>query len=111
MRAFPYTDVASQAVDGAPGVSIRWVIADNVNAPNFAMRIFEVEPGASTEYHQHPWEHEVFVLEGTATVRHKDGETVVEAGMCVYVEPNEIHCFENRGYSPAKFICVIPNPS
>ena len=111
MKAYHYTEVEEQAVEGALGVTIRWVIGDNVSAPNFATRIIAVKPGSSTEYHQHPWEHEVYLLEGSATVKHKGGETEVGPGSCIYVEPNEIHCFENRGDSLARFICVIPKPS
>ena len=110
MKAYPYTDVESAQVEGSPGVSIRWVIGENVDAPNFAMRIIDIDPGSSTEYHQHAWEHEVFVLDGSTTVTHKDGKTEVGQGDCVYVEPNEIHNFTNNGNAIARIICVIPNP-
>lgn len=111
MKAFPYTDVPSQAVEGCPGVTIRWVIGQNVAAPNFCMRVIAVQPGASTEYHEHPWEHEVFVLEGEGIVRDANGETPIGPGSCVYVKPGEIHCFTNNGSTTLRFICVIPNPS
>ena len=110
MRAFPFADVPSQPVEGCPGVTIRWVIAQNVQAPSFAMRVIDVQPGGSTEYHQHAWEHEVYVLEGQGIVRDANGETPVGKGSCVYVEPDEVHCFTNTGPELLRFICVIPNP-
>ncbi|MBM3188598.1 MAG: cupin domain-containing protein [Chloroflexi bacterium] len=111
MKAFHYTAVPSQPVEGCPGVTIRWVIGQNVRAPHFAMRIIELQPGASTEYHQHGWEHEVFVLEGEGAVRNAHGEMPIGPESAVYVEPGEIHCFTNKGAGPMRFICVIPNPS
>ena len=49
-------------------------MGDNVGAPNFTMRHFEVAPGGRTPFHAHPWEHEVYVLSGTGKVRQKGGE-------------------------------------
>jgi quercetin dioxygenase-like cupin family protein len=109
MKAFQYTEVPAQPA-AVPGVALRWVIGQNVGAPNFAMRVIEIQPGAATEYHTHSWEHEVFVLEGQGNVRDKDGETPFAPGTCVYVEPNEIHQFVNTGNSTVRIICVIPNP-
>ena len=110
MKAFPYTDVRAEAVEGCPGVSIRWLIGENVNAPNFATRLIELDPGSATEHHQHPWEHEVFVLEGTGVVLDADSEQALSPGSCVYVAPNETHNFRNTGDRILRFICVVPSP-
>ncbi|MCD4651924.1 MAG: cupin, partial [Candidatus Cloacimonetes bacterium] len=60
MKVQPYADVTLEDVnvDGADKVKIRWLIAEKDKAANFAMRMFEVEPGGHTPYHQHAWEHE-----------------------------------------------------
>jgi quercetin dioxygenase-like cupin family protein len=87
----------------------RVLIGPKDNAPTFVMRVFTLEPGASTPYHTHPWEHEVFVLEGKLKVKAKDREYEVEKESFVFVEPNEEHQFINIGDTPASFICVIPN--
>ncbi|MBC7236207.1 MAG: cupin domain-containing protein [Chloroflexi bacterium] len=109
IRAFHYTDIEAQPVEGCAGVSIRWVMAQNVGAPHFAMRILELEPGASTEYHAHDWEHQVFVLAGECAVRDAQGNlTAVGPGSCVYVPPEQVHQFLNQGETPLRFICVIP---
>lgn len=110
MQAFHYTAVPSEPAEGREGVAIRWAIGQNVNAPNFILRVIEIQPEASTAYHQHPWEHEVFILEGQATVRGANGEVLAGPGTCVYVAPNEWHQFLNAGKGLLRFICVIPKP-
>ena len=92
----------------APGVDVRVVIGDREHAPNFIMRVLDVRPGSSTPYHSHAWEHEVYVLSGRGVVRSESGETELVAGTVVYVEPDEDHCFSNRGDEPMRFVCVIP---
>ena len=41
----------------AHGAEMRVVIGPEENAPNFVMRVFELQPGAASPYHTHPWEH------------------------------------------------------
>ena len=55
-------------IEGAKDVGIRWLISKEDGAENFAMRMFELEPGGHTPLHTHPQEHEVFVLEGQGTL-------------------------------------------
>ncbi len=93
---------------GARGVTIRVLMGDNVGAPTFTMRHFEVAPGGATPYHTHPWEHEVYVLSGKGKARRKDGETTVGPGSFVFVPGGEEHSFENAGDAPFTFLCVIP---
>jgi len=112
VKAFHYTEVCAQPAPGLPGVSLRWVLGENVDAPGFYMRVIDVEPEAATDFHAHPWEHEVYVLEGDGTVRDAKGvETPIGPGMCVYVAPDEVHQFVNRGGKVLRFICIIPKPS
>ena len=112
MRTFHYTDVASTPAPGLEGVTLRWVLGENVGAPHFAMRVIDVEPGAATEHHAHDWEHEVYVITGEGAVLDPDGrETPIGPGTCVYVAPNEVHRFANTGREVLRFICVIPNPA
>lgn len=110
MQTFHYTEVPAEPAEGREGVAIRWAMGRNVGAPNFVLRVIEVEPGASTPYHQHPWEHEVYVLEGSAAAKGADRETVCGPGTCVFVAPGEWHQFLNAGQGLVRFICVIPYP-
>ena len=74
------------------------------------MRQFEVAPGGNTPYHTHAYEHEVFILEGSGTVRDPQAEHSLRAGTVVFVPPNEMHQFRNTGSGPLKFLCLIPHP-
>jgi quercetin dioxygenase-like cupin family protein len=86
----------------------RVLIGPRDGAPNFVMRLFTLKPNAATPYHTHPWEHEIFVVEGEIEVVRKDGRVKVTKGSYIYVEPNEEHQFQNIGDMEASFICVIP---
>ena len=105
-----WKDVEGKAVadPGAEGVTIRVLMGDNVGAPTFATRHFEVAPGGHTPFHAHPWEHEVFVLSGKGKVLRKGGETEVGPGSFVFVPPDEEHAFANAGGEPFSFLCAIP---
>ncbi len=94
--------------DHGDGVAIRWVISRRDGAPNFAMRVIEVEPGHATPFHGHWNEHEVYVLEGKGTVKSAEGDRPVVPGDVVYVAPDEEHQFVNAGEETFKFICVVP---
>ncbi|MBE0632934.1 cupin domain-containing protein [Candidatus Bathyarchaeota archaeon] len=109
MKAYHYKDIENQDVpEPAEKVKIRWLINEKQGAPNFAMRRFEVEPGGSTPYHTHPWEHEVYVLEGDAVAVSKKGENEIGPGSVILVEPKEEHNFVNTGNKPLVFLCMIP---
>ena len=108
MKIQPYERTEAEPAEGIPGVSVRWVISEKDGAPNFAMRVFDVAPGAASPFHQHPWEHEVFILQGKGAVKSATGENPVEAGYVVFVKPNEQHQFVNKGDSVLRFICLIP---
>jgi quercetin dioxygenase-like cupin family protein len=95
--------------EGATGVRIRWLIAKEDGAPNFAMREFEVAPGGHTPYHTHDWEHEVYVLAGEGVAAAEEGEFELKAGVVVFVPPNEKHTFKNTGAEPLRFLCLVPH--
>ena len=111
MKVDHYEKSAQNRVDmpGATGCKVRKLIGAEEQAPNFAMRQFEVEPGGFTPRHCHPYEHEVFVLEGTGVVFEGDQQHPIRPGDVIYVAPNEIHQFRNPGENSLKFLCLIPN--
>ncbi len=90
------------------GVALRTLIGEEQGAPRFAMRVFEVAPGASTPFHDHWWEHEVFILSGAGVVKTVEGETSLKAEDAVLVPGGEMHCFRNTGAEALRFICCIP---
>ena len=106
MKVSSYFD--TKPIQELPGIVKREVINADDGAPNFCMRAFDIEPGASTPSHKHPWEHEVFVLSGRGVVVSEQGETQIAKDSVVFVPPDEHHCFVNNGNEILRFICVIP---
>ncbi len=97
------------AIDMMAGVKKRIVIGKNEGAPNFVMRVFELEPGVSSPFHDHPWEHEIFVLQGSAAVKNfAEEEAPIAEGDTVFIESGERHCLVNKGEGTFRFICLIP---
>jgi quercetin dioxygenase-like cupin family protein len=105
-----YLDVPAEPVTmaGAEAVTIRWLLGKDSPAPNFYLRLFEVQPGGHSPYHTHAMEHEIFILEGQGQINAKGNALPVSAGCFALVEPNEEHKFENIGKSVLKFLCIIP---
>lgn len=110
MKVFSHSDVkAEEADEGALGLKVRWLITKEIGAENFAMRLFEMAADGHSPYHSHPWEHEVFVLEGEGAIVGEDGERKFKKGDVVFVSPDEKHQFRNAGKAPLKFLCIVPN--
>jgi len=102
-----YEDV--EAVEMMEGVRKRVVIGEREGAPNFIMRVFDLDPKMSSPLHEHPWEHEIFVLKGQAVARNSEGvETPVGEGDVIFIPSGEKHCLTNRGEDVLRFICLIP---
>jgi quercetin dioxygenase-like cupin family protein len=108
MQIKHWTDVEELPADGVEGVTIRWPINDTDGAPHFALRVLDVQPGCSTPYHNHWWEHEVFVLEGEGVAVQESGETRILPGSVILVDGDEMHCFRNTSHDVLRFICLIP---
>ncbi|MCC7145892.1 MAG: cupin domain-containing protein [Phycisphaeraceae bacterium] len=101
----------AMTLPGARGVAMRLLVGRADGAPTFGMRLFEVEPGGCTPFHQHNYEHEILVLEGAGQVfGGLDGSTIrpIQAGDVVFMPPNEKHQFRNVSTQPLKFLCLIP---
>ena len=110
MKVNHYEEVDSQTVEmeGAVGCQVRWLVGEPDGAPTFAMRQFEVASGGHTPKHSHPYEHEVFVLEGDGVVLEDDVEHPLKTGDVIFVKPDEVHQFRNTGDRPMKFLCMVP---
>ena len=109
MKVFHYDDVEAKiAEEGISGLKVRWLITKDIGAENFAMRMFEMEPGGHSPYHNHSWEHEVFVLDGTGIVVGEKEERTFRPQDVIFVPPNEKHQFRNNGKNVIRFLCLIP---
>jgi len=102
-----YSQVPAEAV--TEGITIRWVIGKPEGAPNFATRVIEFAPGAVFARHAHPYEHEIFVLEGEGVAEGATREVVMRPGMAILVPPDEPHGYRNTGQGVLRFVCVIPH--
>ena len=104
-------EVAAEHVypDAPSKVVKRNLVTYRDDAPNFGMRLFEVEAGGATDHHQHPWEHEVFIVSGDGHLLTDDGLKPFAEGQAVFVPPKAMHQFQNTGTAPLQFLCMIPN--
>ncbi len=98
----------SVEIEGAKDVEIRWLISKDDGAENFAMRMFELQPGGHTPLHTHLHEHEVFVLEGQGAFVYEGQEHQFEPEHVIFVPPNKEHQFKNTGDSILRMLCLIP---
>ena len=110
MKHVNYKDVPLEipGEEGIKDLKIRWLISNKDGAENFAMRLFEAEPGGHSPWHEHDWEHEIFILEGEGTAKSKEGEAPFKTGDVFFVPAGEWHQLINTGTNPLKFLCLIP---
>jgi quercetin dioxygenase-like cupin family protein len=111
MKVTNFKDVETKEVSapGASGVAIRWLISEEDGAPNFALRLFEVNPGGHTPYHHHKWEHEVFVLKGRGDLVTESGNLPLNVGDSVLVPEGQNHQFKSASDETLVFLCAVPH--
>ncbi|UCG46158.1 MAG: cupin domain-containing protein [Phycisphaerales bacterium] len=110
MKIVKSVDVRKSPVEmeGAKDVEIRWLISGDDGAANFAMRMFELQPGGHTPLHRHGQEHEVFVLEGKGVLVFEGAEHEFGPEHVIFVPPDTEHRFRNCGDSVLRFLCIVP---
>jgi quercetin dioxygenase-like cupin family protein len=94
--------------EGAKSTRIKWLINEKDGAPTFLMRHFTVEPGGFTPFHNHDWEHEVYILEGQGTVRYENQEEKIGPGDAILIPPNKKHQFRASTDHSLTFLCMVP---
>lgn len=108
-KVIHFKDVEALPVEIGEKTTIRVLISKDDGAPTYSMRVFEVEPSGYIKEHSHPWEHEIFVLEGKGKIRIEDREYIVEPGYAIFIPPNFKHEYLNIGDKVWRFICTIPH--
>ena len=103
-------DVESSLVSAgeASGVTMRVPIGEREGAPNFTMRLFDIEPGGHTPKHSHPHEHEIIVKSGSGVLQTADGLLSLSPDTVALVLPNEEHQFI-AGTHGMTMWCIVPN--
>jgi quercetin dioxygenase-like cupin family protein len=96
-------------LEGTKGCTVRWLIGQKDGAKNYAMRLFELQPGGLIPLHSHEeTEHEIFIINGEGTINDGENDIRVKKDDVIFVKPGEKHSFINNSQNPLKFICIIP---
>ncbi|AGB36048.1 cupin domain-containing protein [Natronococcus occultus] len=102
-------EIEYESVDAADGLEKGVLIDESDGAPNFAIRRFVLEAGATVPEHTNAVEHEQYVLEGEYTVGIGDEEHEVEAGDSLLLPAGTVHWYRNEGDEDGAFLCAVPN--
>jgi len=112
MKIVHLEDVEKTAVhmEGAINAFKQLPLSGNDGAPLFSFRVFTLEKGGHTPFHQHPFEHLNYVIEGQGVLKREDGrELKLEKGDFALVLPNEKHQYRNVSeHNPFVMICAVP---
>ncbi|NWF95255.1 MAG: cupin domain-containing protein [Candidatus Thorarchaeota archaeon] len=97
------------SLPGSLKTTVRWLIGKQDGAKTYAMRLFEIQPGGIIPLHNHPEEHEIFVLQGQAKLLGGKENTVSKKDDVVFIPSDLPHGYDNtEGTEVFRFICVIP---
>ena len=102
-------EIEYESVGAAEGMSKGVLVGEAQGAPNFAIRRFELEPGATVPEHTNEVEHEQYVLSGEYTVGIDDEEYRVAEGDSLLIPAGVVHWYRNEGDAPGAFLCAVPN--
>ena len=111
MKIVSLNEVESKKVnmEGAEKAWKQMPLSASDGAPVYSFRVFTVEPGGFTPYHNHPYEHMNYIIEGEgALVNEKGEESPLKAGDFALVKSDEKHQYRNKGDKPFKMICGVP---
>lgn len=108
MRVKNYREVRAETIAKEPGLTVRWLVSELEEQPEFAMRLYELQPGAATTPHVHHWEHQAFITAGQGKVVAEGYECLLREGDVVYVPPLERHQFFNVGNEVLRFLMALP---
>ncbi len=96
-------------MEGASGAWKQMPLGSKDGVPVYSYRVFTVEPGGHTPFHNHSYEHMNYIIEGEgALVNEKGEEKNLKAGDFALVDPDEMHQYRNKGDKPFKMICGVP---
>jgi quercetin dioxygenase-like cupin family protein len=96
-------------MEGAKGVYKQVPLSREDGAPTFSFRVFTIEPGGHTPFHEHPFEHLNYIIAGHGAVFTGDGEREVKKGDFAMILPGERHQYRNTSASELMImICAVP---
>lgn len=97
-------------MEGAKDVFKQVPLSKKDGAPLFSFRVFSVDPGGNTPFHNHSFEHLNYVISGQGVIVDKTGvERELKGGDFIMVLPDETHQYKNSSAEePFVFICAVP---
>ena len=97
-------------MEGAHNAFKQVPLSGNDGAPVYAYRVFTVEAGGYTPYHQHPYEHMNYIIDGEGVLINEKGtEQPIEKGDFALVLPDEKHQYRNISEKQnLVIICGVP---
>jgi quercetin dioxygenase-like cupin family protein len=97
-------------MEGAQGILKQVPISKDDGSPLFSFRVFTLEPNGHSPYHQHPFEHVNYIIEGHGALVTESGEErEIKKGDFAMVLPHEKHQYKNVSASePFVMICAVP---
>ena len=112
MKVISLDQITRNKVDmeGAKDVCKQIPLGQNDGSPAYSFRVFSLDPSGHTPYHQHPYEHLNYVIEGHGTLIDASGaEREVKQGDFALVLPDEKHQYRNESKDePFVMICAVP---
>ncbi len=112
MKIIPLNKVEKKEVQmkGAEKAWKQMPLSQADGVPLYSYRVFTVEPGGFTPYHQHNYEHMNYVIEGEAVIVNEAGkEHDIKKGDFALVSPNEKHQYRNASENQNfVMICGVP---
>jgi quercetin dioxygenase-like cupin family protein len=96
-------------MEGAKGVYKQIPLSRKDGVPTFSFRVFTIEPGGYTPFHQHEFEHMNYVINGEGILVAEDGEHELSKGDFALILPGEQHQFKNSSENQnLLIICAVP---
>jgi quercetin dioxygenase-like cupin family protein len=95
--------------EDAKGVYKQIPLSRKDGVPTFSFRVFTIEPGGHTPFHQHEFEHMNYVINGEGILIAEDQEHELREGDFALILAGEKHQFKNSSENQnLLIICAVP---
>ena len=96
-------------MEGAKGVYKQIPLSRKDGVPTFSFRVFSIEPGGYTPFHQHDFEHMNYVINGEGILVAEDRDHELREGDFALVLAGEKHQYKNSSENQnLVMICAVP---
>jgi len=96
-------------MEGTKGVSKQIPLSRKDGVPTFSFRVFTIEPGGHTPFHQHEFEHMNYVINGEGFLVSENREHELREGDFALILAGEKHQFKNSSENQnLLIICGVP---